>query len=596
MSRHAGRASRARPAANTLSSRATRSTLLGAALRRVLASGYSLADLRADAAAGLVVGVVALPLSLALAIAVGVPPQHGLYTAIVAGLVVAPLGGSRFQVSGPTAAFVVVLAPIASTHGIGGLLLATLLAGGFLVAFGWARLGHLMRFVPYPVTAGFTAGIGLVIAILQLRDLLGLSTGPLPDHTIEKVRALLSALPSWRAADLAVGLLTLTLLVVWPRFDRRLPAPLVALALGGLAAWMAARFHPVWAVETIDSRFGAVADGVRIPGIPRALPEWRAPWRMAGAGGESLDLSFDLVRELLPPALTIALLGAIESLLSAVVADGMTGTEHDPDAELIAQGAGNLVAPFFGGIAATGAIARTATNIRAGGRSPVASMVHGAFLLAAIGLLAPLLGLLPMASLAALLLLVAWRMSEARHVVHVVRSAPRSDAAVLLVCFGLTVAFDMVIAVITGIVLAALLFMRRMAEVSHVELVSTPHRRRGYDLPESVVLYEIQGPLFFGAAQRAMRALHDVASGVRCVLIDLRSVPALDATGLFNLDSAIARLERDGVVVVLAGLRDQPFRALLRAGYRHRRKLVVLRRSFEQGLGRARALGAEPDP
>lgn len=555
----------------------------------MLAAGYSRTDLRADVAAGLVVGVVALPLSLALAIAVGVPPQHGLYTAIAAGLVIAPLGGSRFQVSGPTAAFVVVLAPIVSRHGVGGLLLATLLAGGLLVLLGWARVGHLMRFVPYPVTLGFTAGIGLVIAILQTRDLLGLAVGPLPESTPAKVVTLVGALPTARFPDFGVGLATLAVLLLWPRIDRKVPAPLVALGLGTALAWWLARTDPGWAVATIDSRFGAVVDGVRVGGVPRTLPTPAAPWALPGPDGAPLGLSLDLVRDLLPPALAIALLGAIESLLSAVIADGMTGTSHDPDGELFAQGVGNLVAPFFGGIAATGAIARTATGVRAGARSPVAAVVHALFLVAAILGLAPLLGLLPMASLAALLLVVAWNMSEARHVVRTVRSAPRSDATVLLVCFGLTVTFDMVVAVLTGIVLAALLFMRRMAEVAQVDLVPGSHLLREHGLPESVVVYEIQGPLFFGAAQRAMRALHEVAGGVRCVVLDLRSVPALDGTALVNLESAVSRLERDGITVVLAGLRRQPLRVLLRAGYRRRRGAVILRRSFTKGLEDARA-------
>jgi SulP family sulfate permease len=307
------------------------------------------------------------------------------------------------------------------------------------------------------------------------------------------------------------------------------------------------------------------------------------PWRLPGADGEPIGLSFELVRALLPPAFAIAMLGAIESLLSAVVADGMIRRQHDPDAELFAQGIGNLVAPFFGGIAATGAIARTATNVRSGGRSPIAAVVHSAFLLLAVLALAPALGFLPMASLAALLLLVAWRMSEARHVVHTVRTAPRSDALVLLVCFALTVIFDMVVAVTVGVVLAALLFMRRMAGVSRMELVAEPHRRLGFDLPPSVVLYEVAGPLFFGAAARAMRALESVDHSVRAVVLDLRSVPALDATGLVNLESAVDRLRHRGVFVAIAGVERQPLRALIKAGWRNRPG-VILRRSFEKGI------------
>jgi SulP family sulfate permease len=340
-------------------------------------------------------------------------------------------------------------------------------------------------------------------------------------------------------------------------------------------------------VATIASRFHYESGGATLPGIPRLPPLPVLPWRLPGADGEPVGLSFELVRALLPPAIAIALLGAIESLLSAVVADGMIRRQHDPDAELFAQGVGNVVAPFFGGIAATGAIARTATSVRSGGRSPFAAVVHSAFLLLAVLALAPALGFLPMASLAALLLLVAWRMSEARHVVHTVRTAPRSDALVLLVCFALTVIFDMVVAVTVGVVLAALLFMRRMAGVSRMELVAEPHRKLGFELPQSVVLYEVAGPLFFGAAARAMRALESVDQSVRAVVLDLRSVPALDATGLVNLESAVDRLTHHGIFVALAGVERQPLRALIRAGWRGR-KGVVIRRSFAKAIEEAR--------
>jgi SulP family sulfate permease len=566
----------------------------------VLARGYGAADLRADLLAGAVVGVVALPLSMALAIASGVPPQHGLYTAIVAGALVALLGGSRVQVTGPTAAFVAILAPIAARFGVGGLMLATAMAGAILVALALARLGRLIEFVPYPVTTGFTAGIAVVIATLQVKDFLGLTVPEMPEEYLARVAALARAVPSAHLPDAAVGALTLALLVLWPRVGRRIaawvPAPLAALALAAVAAVLLARLLPGFEVETIQSRFSYELGGATLPGIPRLPPLPVLPWQLPGPGGAPLDLSLGLFRALLPSAVAIAVLGAIESLLSAVVADGMIGGKHDPDEELLAQGIGNLVAPFFGGIAATGAIARTATNARSGARSPFAAVVHSGVVLAAVLLLAPALGYLPMASLAALLLVVAWNMSEARHSVKIVRTAPRSDVLVLLACFGLTVIFDMVVAVTAGVVLAALLFMRRMAEVSGTDLVGETGRVLPEPLPEGAVLYRVAGPLFFGAAHKAAGTLHTVAPEVRALLFDLRTAPALDATGLVNLESAVERLRKAGVFVVLAGLQPQPFRALVRAGWRNRAGEVLLRRSFERGVEAVRRRLGAPSP
>ncbi|HTQ81622.1 MAG TPA: C4-dicarboxylic acid transporter DauA [Thermoanaerobaculia bacterium] len=567
---------------------------LAEALRRSLAAGYTAADLRRDALAGIVVGIVALPLSMALAVASGVAPQHGLYTAIVAGGLVALLGGSRVQVSGPTAAFVVILAPISARFGLGGLAIATLLAGGLLILMGAIRLGSLIQFVPYPVTTGFTAGIAVVIATLQLKDFLGLSVAKMPETYAEKVLALGRALPSWRGPDCAIGLFTLAVLLLWPRVTGKVPAPLVALTLAASVAALAAHLFPGFRLATIDSRFQYDAGaGVLRGGIPRLppLPGW--PWRLPDASGHPLVLSFDLLRELVPPAFAIAMLGAIESLLSAVVADGMTGGSHDPDAELVALGIGNVVGPFFGGIPATGAIARTATNIRSGARSPFAAAFHALFVLAAVLALAPLLGYLPMASLAALLLLVAWNMSEARHFLHAVKVAPRSDVVVLLVCFGLTVLFDMVIAVAVGIVLAALLFMRRMAEVSGVKLVEETHPILTAGLPPDVLVYEVAGPLFFGAAQKAMAALKRGMPGVRVVILDLSSVPAIDVTGLVSLESAVDHLAARGVYVILAGVQNQPARALARSGLRRQRDRLAICRALETAAVLARRRSRE---
>ncbi|MBP1642946.1 MAG: sulfate permease [Acidobacteria bacterium] len=570
---------------------------LGVALRRALRQGYGRHDLRADLLAGVVVGIVALPLSMALAIASGVPPQHGLYTAIVAGLVIALAGGSKVQVSGPTAAFVVILAPIAARHGVGGLALATLLAGGLLVALGLARLGRFIEFVPYPVTTGFTAGIAIVIGVLQLKDFLGLATGALPPEFLERVGVLVRALPSARWPELLVGGTTLVVLLAWPYFSRRIPAPLVALTFATLLAAALAELLPGAEVATIASRFSfAGADGALRSGIPQLPPLPVLPWRLPGAEGAPLALSLDLVRELVPSAFAIAILGAIESLLSAVVADGMTGKKHDPDAELLGQGLGNLVAPFFGGIAATGALARTATNIRAGARSPVAAAVHALFVLLAVVALAPLLGYLPMAALAALLLQVAWRMAEVRQVVHMLRVSPRADILVLLSCLALTVLFDMVVSVTVGIVLASLMFMQRMASVSRAQLVNLSELDLERPLPDSVVLYEIAGPLFFGAANKAMTALRLLDKrGVKVVVLDLRSVPMLDATGLVALDTTVGKLRDAGVVVVLAGVQVQPLRALAKAHWRNVPGSLAIGRDFERALEVARAY-AEGSP
>jgi sulfate permease, SulP family len=561
----------------------------GFAMRQALQEGYGAAQLRADLLSGTVVGIVALPLSMALAIATGVPPQHGLYTAIVAGFIIALLGGSRVQVSGPTAAFIVILAPIANQHGVNGLLVATLMAGVILLLMGLARLGRMVTFIPYPVTTGFTAGIGVVIATLQIKDFLGLTIpGRMPDEYIGKVETLIHALPTWRWPDLSIGLLTLATLLLWPRVTRKIPAPLVAVAGSGVLAWLLTRFMPGFSVETIASRFSHVVEGVTHQGIPQVPPMPVLPWRVADPSHPSVELSLDLIRTLLPSAFAIAMLGAIESLLSAVVSDGMTGQKHNSDAELMAQGVGNMVAPFFGGIAATGAIARTATNVRSGGRSPVAAAFHAVFVLASVLVLAPVLGHLPLASLAALLLIVAWNMSEAKHFVRMVRIAPRSDVFVLLTCFGLTVVFDMVIAVGAGVLLAAILFMRRMAEVAQVELVGDHHPELDAPLPKGVLLYEIAGPLFFGAAQKAMSELHEIDGGEKIVVLDMDSVHAMDTTGLVNLESTIHRLHRDKVFVILASVQPQPMSVIERAGLDEYADRLAVFSSFDDAIAEAR--------
>ncbi len=551
--------------------------LPGFALRETFREGYRLADLRSDALAGVIVGVIALPLSMALAIAAGVPPQHGLFTAIVAGGAIALLGGSRVQVSGPTAAFVAILAPIASQYGAAGLMMATLLAGIILVLMGASGLGKLVEFIPYPVTSGFTAGIAVVIATMQVRDFFGLQVAHMPEHYIERVTAMVAAAGTAHWPDAVIGALTLALLILVPRLTRALPAPIVALFVATAAAYGLTRLVPGLHVETIASRFG---------GVPQTLPAPSLPWLATAPDGSPLPID-----ALLGAAFAIAMLGAIESLLSAVVADGMTGRKHSPDAELLAQGVGNLVAPFFGGIAATGAIARTATNIRNGGRSPIAALFHALFVLAAMAIMAPLLGLLPMAALAAMLLIIAWNMAELKHVFRVLRVAPPSDALVLGVCFGLTVVFDMVIAVGVGVVLAALLFMRRMAELAHFRWADGAAQATDQPLPAGVMVYEIGGPLFFGAAQKAVSALRTVRSDVHAVILDLRAVPVMDATGLVNLESVLNTLHAARIFVIIGGVQEQPLRLMARAGWRHRPWLIVWR-SFDDAIQFASSLTA----
>lgn len=563
------------------------------ALRETLSTRYSLGMLRSDVIAGLTVGLVAVPLAMALAIASGVPPQYGLYTSIVAGLIIAIAGGSRFNVSGPTAAFVVLLLPIVEKYGFGGLLLTTVLSGLMLVIMGIARLGRLIQFIPYPVTLGFTAGIAVVIAVLQLKDLFGMTGNVSGEHFSEKVVALLTAMPTAHMADLSIGLLTLAVLITWPRLKTLIPPHLVALLVGSLAAAGAAWVVPDFSVATIGSRFGYELNGDVGSGIPPVAPHWVLPWTLPDANGQPVGLSFGLIRELLPSAFAVALLGAVESLLCAVVADGLTGSKHNPNGELIGQGLGNIAAPFFGGITATAAIARTATNIRAGAQSPVAAMIHAITVLLAVVVFAPWLAYVPMASLAALLMVVAWNMSEARHFANVVRVAPRSDVVVLLVCFGLTVLFDMVLAVSVGVVLASVLFIKRMTEISDVRLVQREERPHA-DLPREIAIYDLNGPLFFGAAEKAISVLSRVTAHVKVVILDMADVPLLDMTGIVALDSIIKKLNRQGVALVLANLSPRLYRKLLQAGFRRETGKLACTTSMAEAVAEASVMLRPP--
>ncbi|MEN2506074.1 C4-dicarboxylic acid transporter DauA [Stutzerimonas stutzeri] len=565
---------------------------LFAAWRQTLRAGYGGRELRGDLVAGLTVGIIAIPLAMALAIAVGVAPQHGLYTVLMASPLIALTGGSRFNVSGPTAAFVVILLPITQQFGLGGLLLCTMLAGLILIALGLLRAGgKLIAFVPYPVTLGFTAGIGIVIATLQLKDAFGLTFATQPQHYLDQLSQLARALPAIQPGDTLVAGLCLAVLIIWPRLVPKVPGHLVALVVGALAA--VALETAGLPVATLGERFSYSVDGVAHPGIPPLLPDFAWPWLLPGPDGQPLTLNFELFHQLLAPAFAIAMLGAIESLLCAVVADGMTGSQHDPNAELLGQGIGNLVAPLFGGITATAAIARSATNVRAGASSPLAAIIHAGVVLVAILWLAPLFSYLPMAALAALLIMVAWNMSEAPHVIRTLRIAPRSDVLVLLTCLVLTVLFDMVLAVGVGLLLAAGLFIKRMSELTDTTALSRRQHRLLEDLPEHVAAYAIHGPLFFGAAEKALGVLRRFNPQVRVVIVDISAVPMLDMTALAALENVLLDYRKLGIALILSGSNARVRLKLRRAGIHRLEGQLYHVRDLAQA--RAKALRLLPE-
>jgi len=537
----------------------------------VLREGYSRRQLARDVAAGVQVGIVALPLSLALAIASGVRPEQGLFTAVVAGFLISALGGSRVQVGGPTGAFIVLVYGVVQTHGYDGLAVATMMAGGIMVLMGFARLGNVIKFVPYPVVVGFTSGIAIIIAVSQLRDLLGLDMEVVPVDFLEKIRAYAESLDSVDSWALAVGAGTVVFLRYWPRVNPRIPAPLLALVLATAGAW-ALRLP----IETIGDRFGA---------IPHMLPSPRLP-----------SASYAEVRALFPPAIAIALLASIESLLSAVVADGMIGGRHRSNMELVAQGVANVASPVFGGIPATGAIARTALNVRSGGRTPVAGMVHALTVLGILFALAPLASLIPMAALAGVLFMVAYHMSEWRMFVKLFRS-PKSDILVMLTTFLLTVLVDLVVALQTGIVLAAFLFMRRMAELSEAAYVKDMMAEgEGLDpkmaepLPHGVEVFQVHGTLFFGAASKFKDAMRRVEKPPRILILRLREVLAIDATGLRALEDVLDKAKADGTQVLLTGVQAQPRSVLARAGILERVGEENVVPDFQRAVERAKAI------
>lgn len=526
---------------------------------------------------------------MALAIASGVPPQHGLYTAIAAGIVSALGGGSRVNISGPTAAFVVVLLPIVQQHGIGGLLISGFMAGVILVLLGLGRFGRLIEIVPYPVIIGFTAGIGVVIATLQIKDFLGLDIETLDGHFTDKVWLILRSLDTLKVQELLVGVVTLSVLLIWPRLRLKVPGHLVALLLGSLVALLLNGLGDSWQVATIGTRFHYQLNGVAGSGIPPILPSFVLPTALPDANGQPIGITFELVRTLLPAAFTIAVLGAIESLLCAVVADGMSGKQHNPNDELIGQGLGNLVAPFFGGIPATAAIARTAANVRAGASTPLASVTHGLFILAAILFLAPLLDYIPTAAMAALLLVVAWNMSEAPHFLRTLRVAPRGDVLVLLTCVTLTVLFDMTIAVGVGMGLAGALFVRRSIDLTQTRSIRPEHDNVS-ELPEAIAVYDINGPLFFGSAQKALRSLTEVTPQVRVVILDMSEVSMLDMSAIVVMESIVANLASRGVCLVINNLAPRMVLKLRRAGIRKRLGRLEFSRDLSESIRKGRAM------
>lgn len=514
-----------------------------------LRAGYTRQQFARDLSAGVVVGIVALPLAIAFAIASGVTPQAGLYTAIVAGFIISALGGSRVQIGGPTGAFVVIVYGIVQKYGVDGLTVATILAGIFLIALGLAKLGGAIKFIPYSVTIGFTSGIAVIIFSSQVKDLLGLRMGAVPAEFVEKWEAFFSHMGDVNPYAIGVAAITLTILIGWPKISRRLPAPFVALiATTALVQLLG------WPVETIGSRFGAIDASLPAPQFPQ--------------------LSVAMVRALVSPAIAIALLAAVESLLSAVVADGMIGGRHRSNMELVAQGVANVVSPMFGGIPATGAIARTATNVNNGGRTPVAGIVHAVTLLLITLFFGKWAGLIPLATLAGILTIVAYHMSEWRTFRSELR-APKSDVAVLLVTFALTVLVDLTVAIQVGIVLAAFLFMRRMAEETNVVAITRefrdvmedpPMELDQLEIPAGVTVYEIQGPFFFGASESFREALGQTKGRPKALILWMREVPAIDSTGLQRLRETWKRASKEGILLMIADLRSQPLAAIRRAG------------------------------
>ncbi|MGC6176714.1 SulP family inorganic anion transporter [Lacrimispora sp. 38-1] len=500
-----------------------------------------------DFVSGIIVAIIALPLSIALALASGVTPEQGLYTAITAGFVISFLGGSKVQIAGPTAAFASIVAGIAAKNGFDGLVIATIMAGIFLVIMGSLRMGSLIRFIPYTITTGFTTGIAVTIFIGQIKDFLGLTFEHAPIETLEKVSEVVHSMGTLNPMALTVGLTALLILIVWPRFFKTIPPSLIAVIVtAGLVKVFQLPVNTIGDLYTISSD----------------LPAFHLP-----------VFSMSMVQTVMPDAMTIAVLAAVESLLSCVVADGMVGSRHNSNMELVAQGAGNICSALFGGIPATGAIARTAANIKNGGRTPVAGMVHAAMLLLVLVFLMPYAALIPMPAIAAILFMVAYNMSEWRVFLSIMKTAPKSDWSVLLVTFVLTVAFDLVTAIAVGILFASLLFMKRMADVTEISSWKyiedeEENSSESIDLkpvPKHVAVFEVSGPMFFGAAEKISQLI--IEEGKRVMILRMRSVPAMDATALKSLEKLYQNLKRKHITLILSHVNEQPMSMMERAGF-----------------------------
>lgn len=503
--------------------------------------------------AGLTVGIIALPLSMALSIAIGVPPQNGLYTAIIAGIVAAVFGSSKINISGPTAAFVVILIPIVQEFGLQGLLLCGLMSGVILLLMGLFKLGNLIELIPYPVTVGFTTGIAVVIATFQIKDFFGLQIEHFTGHFHEKVHTLFISFPTFQINEFVVGATTLFILIIWTKTKSKIPAALIALSAVTFFAFIA---NAYWGqnISTIASTFAYEIGDIKGNGIPPIPLQFTLPWAELSLE----DINLDLFYKLLPHSVAIAILGALESLLCAVISDGMTGNRTNPNKELIGQGLANIAVPFFGGIPATAAIARSVANVKSGGSSKLSSVVHSLFILASIVLFAPYLSYLPMASLSALLLMVAWNMSEIKHFKNILQVAPKHDVYVLLTCFSLTVLLDMQIAVGVGMGLASILFIKRTIELYSIELLNTLQRETLHpNVPEDMAIYDINGPMFFGAAQSALRTLIDSKENIHVVILNMENVPMIDMTGLVAFKSIVDNFKAKDKKLIICGLKPR---------------------------------------
>jgi SulP family sulfate permease len=542
------------------------------ALRR----GYSFEAFLNDLVAGVTVGLVALPLAMAFAIASGVPPQNGLYCAVVAGFIISALGGSSTQIGGPTGAFVVVVAGIVSVYGLDGLFMCTLMAGVILILLGLTGLGTAVKFIPRPVVIGFTNGIGVLIASTQIRDFFGLHVTSVPGDFLGRAKVLIAHAGTASGTATAFAALTVVSILVLRRVSRRIPGSILVLLVGSVIALAAGA-----SVETIGTRFGGVPSGLPVFHVPRFRP--------------------DLILTLLSPALTVAMLGAIESLLSAVVSDRMSGDRHDPNVELTAQGIANVLSPLFGGLPATGAIARTATNIRSGARTPIAGMTHAVTLLLILLFAAPLVRHIPLAILAGILMIVAYDMGEWRAIPEVVKLGP-AEAAVWFITFALTVLADLTVAVEAGMVLAALLYIRRVTTTTTVALVTPEYINHGrahslqmHDIPQDVAIYRIHGPFLFGATDKLVELEADVPTLPKVVILRLRNMTAIDGTGLHALERFADVLHASGRTLILCGMRDQPARMMERAEFHQHMGESNLAPTIEAALSRARGILRQDD-